>query len=195
VEGRPHDEREADLVHRARLGEVAAFEALVRDHQEIAYRAAFLVLGDGDEAADAAQEGFVKAYRALDRFREGLPFRPWLLRIVVNEARNRRRAAGRRAALALRAEGAEPPATSQPSAEASAIRGERRRELLAAVNRLNADDRLVLALRYFLERTDAEAAAILAVPPATFRTRLFRARERLRRLLAAEAGAEGWTDG
>lgn len=182
-------------MRRARVGEVEAFEALVRDFQEIAYRTAFLVLGDGDEAADAAQEGFMKAYRALDRFREGLPFRPWLLRIVVNEARNRRRAAGRRAALALRAEAGEAASASHPSAEASAIRGERRRIVLDAVNRLNAEDRLVISLRYFLERTDAEAAAILAVPPATFRTRLFRARDRLRRLLAADTGAEGLTDG
>src|SRR5204863_9243775 len=81
----------------------AAYAELVREHQHVAFRAAYLVTGSAAEAEDAAQEGFVKAWLALPQFREGAPFRPWLLAIVVNEARNRRRHAGRQAALALRA--------------------------------------------------------------------------------------------
>src|ERR671938_805710 len=92
---------ETKLAERARAGDTAAYERLVRMHQAVAFRAAYLVTGDAPEAEDATQEAFVKAYRALDRFRPGAPFRPWLLAIVTNEARNRRRSAGRRAKLNL----------------------------------------------------------------------------------------------
>src|SRR5918992_1106220 len=100
VVSRPQDESE--LVERARRGDERAYEELVRQHQGIAFRTAYLVAGDAGDAEEAAQEGFVKAYRALGRFRRGAPFRPWLLQIVANEARNRRRSSGRRAGLAAR---------------------------------------------------------------------------------------------
>src|SRR5204862_2800115 len=92
----------AGALERALGGDASAYAELVREHQQVAFRAAFLVTGSAADAENAAQEGFVKAWRALDRFRRGAPFRPWLLAIVVNEARNRRRQAGRQAALALR---------------------------------------------------------------------------------------------
>ena len=81
---------------------MAAYETLVRRYQDVALRTAHLVAPEAD-AADAAQDAFIKAYAALPRFRDGAPFRPWLLRIVVNESRNRRRSADRRANLAVRA--------------------------------------------------------------------------------------------
>ena len=90
-------------MERARRGDEDAYEELVRAHQGIAFRTAYLLAGNAADAEEAAQDGFVKAYRALGRFRAGSPFRPWLLQIVANEARNRRRSSGRRAALALRA--------------------------------------------------------------------------------------------
>ena len=93
----------------------------------------------------------MKAYRALDRFREGVPFRPWLLRIVGNTARNRRRSTRRQLGLRLRAEAAAPIGASAPSPEADLLREERRRELLDAINGLSADDRLVIGARYFLD--------------------------------------------
>jgi RNA polymerase sigma-70 factor (ECF subfamily) len=96
---------EAELIARAKRGDAAAYEELVRTYQGIAFRTAWLVAGNAADAEEAAQDGFVKAYRALWRFRAGAPFKPWLLRIVTNEAHNRRRAAGRREALALRASG------------------------------------------------------------------------------------------
>ncbi|MBD0323985.1 MAG: hypothetical protein ICV72_11460, partial [Aldersonia sp.] len=83
------------MVALARGGDTSAYEALVRRHQSVAQRAAWLVTGSAEDAADATQEGFVKAWQALARFREGAEFRPWLLRIVVNTARNRRRSAWR----------------------------------------------------------------------------------------------------
>ena len=94
---------EDELVERARGGDAAAFAALVRDHEEIAFRTAYLIARNAADAEDAAQVGLTKAWRALPRFRRGAPFRPWLLAIVANEARNRRRAEGRREGLALRA--------------------------------------------------------------------------------------------
>jgi len=72
-------------------------------YQDLAWRTAYLIVGDAAEAEDATQEVFMRAFDALTRFRPGAPFRPWLLRIVVNEARNRRRASTRRRALAVRA--------------------------------------------------------------------------------------------
>ena len=88
VEGRPLEE--AELIERARRGEVVAYEELVLRYQDVAIRTAYLIAPDSD-AEDAAQEAFVKAWSALPRFRAGSPFRPWLLRIVANEASNRRR--------------------------------------------------------------------------------------------------------
>jgi RNA polymerase sigma factor (sigma-70 family) len=83
------------LVRRARDGDVHAYEQLIRRYAPIAHRTAVLLAGA--DADDAVQEAFVKAYLALDRYREDAPFRPWLLRIVANEARNRRRAEHRSA--------------------------------------------------------------------------------------------------
>ena len=98
------------------------------------------------------------------RFRRGAEFRPWLLRIVVNEAHNRRRSAQRRESLALRAAFADvPPGDAVPSPEATALDQEQRQELLDAVNRLDERDRDVLACRYFLELSERETAEVLGV--------------------------------
>ena len=99
----PPARSEAELIELARRGDGDAYVALLRLHQDVAFRTAYLMLDSAEEAEDVAQEAFVKAFRALGRFRAGKPFRPWLLRIVANEARNHRRSAGRRGALALRA--------------------------------------------------------------------------------------------
>ena len=179
MEGRPP--AETDLVERAKRGDVQAYEEIVRAHQGIAFRTAYLVAGDATDAEDATQEAFVKAYRALGRFRSGAPFRPWLLEIVANEARNRRRSAGRRARLALRTQ-AEPDASggAAPSPEATVLGAERRETLLAAVNELREEERLVIACRYFLDLSEAETAATLGIRQGTVKSRTSRALERLR---------------
>jgi RNA polymerase sigma factor (sigma-70 family) len=176
VEDRPPPE--PALIARARRGDTDAQRRLVELHQAIAFRTAYLVLGDAAEAEDATQEAFVKALGTLDRFRDGSPFRPWLLAIVGNAARNRRRSAGRREGLRLRAE-ADLVDRRAPSAEAMALINERRRELLAAIDRLPDDDRLVITARYFLELPEAEIASLAGVAPGTVKSRLFRARARL----------------
>ena len=151
-------------------------------HQAIAFRVALVAAGDRGDAEEAVQDGFVKAYRALGRFREGAPFRPWLLRIVSNEARNRRRSSGRRAGLALRAAAAA-SGDAAPSPEAAALSHERRDELFAALGSLDERDRAVLVHRFLLELGEEETAAALGVRRGTVKSRTARALERLRAVL------------
>ena len=160
-----------------------AYEELVRRYRDVAVRTATIV-GGADDAEDAAQDAFVKAYRALGRFRTGSPFRPWLLRIVANEARNRRRSAGRRLTLAVRAAEDRPPDGAAPSPEAAVLDHERRTQLADALGRLRDEDREVIGARYLLELNEAEAAALLGVPKGTVKSRLSRALGRLRVVLA-----------
>jgi RNA polymerase sigma-70 factor (ECF subfamily) len=150
-------------------------------HQEIAFRAAYLVTGSAAEAEDAAQDGFVKAWQALPRFRRGAPFRPWLLAIVTNEARNRRRRAGRQAALALRAVEPEPAGIE----ESTAARADHER-VLRIVGGLSEEHRLVIGYRYFLDLSEEETAEALGVPRGTVKSRLARALERLREQMEVE---------
>jgi RNA polymerase sigma-70 factor (ECF subfamily) len=178
VVGRPLDETE--LVERARRGDDRAYEVLVERYQSIAFRTAYLVTRSAEDAEDAAQDGFVKAYYALGRFRRGAPFRPWLLRIVTNEARNRRRSAGRREGLALRAAGEQVSGDAAPSPETNAVTAERRAALLAVLEELREEDRLVIGCRYFLELSEEETAAALGLRRGTVKSRLSRALGRLR---------------
>jgi RNA polymerase sigma factor (sigma-70 family) len=184
VEGRPLDDTE--LVERARKGEVNAYEALVQQYQELAFRVAYQVTGNAADAEDAAQEAFVNAYYALGRFRAGAPFRPWLLRIVANEARNRRSSAHRRTALAERALAVQSSGEAAPSPETAAEADEFRTTLITTLRRLRDDDRLVLAYRLFFDLSEAEMATALDCPRGTVKSRLSRALARLRAALPAD---------
>ena len=192
MEGRPLED--AELIERARAGEVMAYEELVRRHQDVAVRTAYVIAPDSD-AEDAAQEAFVKAYAALGRFHAGAPFRPWLLRIVANEARNRRRSAGRRTGLALRAAEDRRPGDAAPSPESAVLAHETRATLLGAVNRLRPEDREVIGARYFLDLSEAETAETLGIARGTVKSRLSRALGRLRTELARDEGGTGRDDG
>ncbi len=152
----------------------------MRAHQGIAFRTAFLIARDSADAEEAAQDGFVKAYRALGRFRRGAPFRPWLLQIVANEARNRRRSAGRRANLALRLVDEARPGDAVPSPEAALLSDERRAELLAAVEGLREEERLVVSCRFFLGLSEDETAQTLGLKLGTVKSRTSRALAQLR---------------
>lgn len=178
MEDRPPSD--AALAERARNGDEHAFEDLVRMYQAIAFRTAYLLTGSAAEAEEAAHVGFVKAWQALPRFRRGAEFRPWLLRIVVNEAHNRRRAAGRRDALARRAVAEDASGDAVPSPEAAVLAADRRDALLAVVNALDDRDRDVLACRYFLELSEEETAQVLGVRRGTVKSRTARALARLR---------------
>jgi RNA polymerase sigma-70 factor (ECF subfamily) len=139
-----------------------------------------MITGDATEAEDAAQSAFVKAYFALGRFRSGAPFRPWLLQIVANEARNRRRSAGRRANLALRLADEARPGDAVPSPEAELLSADRRAELLAAVERLREEERLVVSCRFFLGLSEDETAQTLGLKLGTVKSRTSRALAQLR---------------
>jgi RNA polymerase sigma factor (sigma-70 family) len=178
---------QGELVERARGGDGAAFGALVRDHEELAFRTAYLITRNAADAEDAAQAALVKAFYALPRFRREAPLRPWLLAIVANEARNRRRGGGRREALALRAAHELPSGDSAQSPEGRLLAAEQRAELLAALEALGEDDRLVLSCRYLLELSEAETADVLSVPRGTVKSRTSRALERLRAQLEVTA--------
>ncbi|HSH32569.1 MAG TPA: sigma-70 family RNA polymerase sigma factor, partial [Actinomycetota bacterium] len=142
--GRPSED--AELTARARDGDVAAYEELVTRYQALAFRVAWLVVRHRGEAEDAVQDAFVKAYYALPRFRPEAPFRPWLLRIVANEARNRGRSTRRHDRLTLRVAAADRP-TDAPSPEGAALARDDAERLTAGLERLPERDRLVIAYR------------------------------------------------
>jgi RNA polymerase sigma-70 factor (ECF subfamily) len=176
-----------------RAGDRDAYAELVRRHAPVALRTARL-LGAGADAEDVVQEAFVKAYGALDRFREGAPFRPWLLRIVANEIRNLHRSSGRRAARERSAwERTEPllvlPASDDPAA--SALSEERRTALVRGLAALSEPHRQVVTCRYLLDLDEAETAAVLGWPAGTVKSRLHRALARLQAVLAAEGTEVG----
>jgi RNA polymerase sigma-70 factor (ECF subfamily) len=170
---------DGDLVERAAAGDGEAYAQLVRPHEHVAYRVAVAVAGA--DAQEAVQNAHLKAYRSLARFRPGAPFRPWLLRIVVNEAHNVRRSAQRHERLAERAAERHEPATA--SADEAVAAGEEVEAVLGALMRLSDADRLAIALRYFAELPDAEAAELAGTSTGAFRVRLLRARRRLEELL------------
>jgi RNA polymerase sigma-70 factor (ECF subfamily) len=171
---------DADLIARAQRGDDDAYGMLVQRYQTIAFRTAWLVCGDAAEAEDVAQEAFLKAHAALGRFRSGAPWRPWLLRIVANEARNRRRSAGRRTHLAGRVAGLAEAGAADPGPEAAVLAGEERNALVRALGHLDADQRSVVVLRYVLDLSEAECAAVLGCRPGTVKSRASRGLARLR---------------
>ncbi len=182
------------LVRRAQAGDAEAYGELVTRHQGAAFRVAYVLLGSAADAEDAAQEGFVRAYLALHRFRTGEPFRPWLLEIVGNEARNRRRARGRREGLAERAiaavRGSHAGPAAAPAPELEALAGETQAEVRSALATLDDGERLVVTCRYLLGLSEAETAAALGIPAGTVKSRLHRALRRLRDRLEPAGVAE-----
>jgi RNA polymerase sigma factor (sigma-70 family) len=189
VEGHPLDDTESDLVARAQGGDLAAFEEIVRRYQELAFRVAYTIVGSVDDAEDAAQEGFVRAYRALGRFHRGEPLRPWLVTIVANAARTRGAVAARHPTLTLDAASAFALDDAAQSPEVEALAQEQRRELLRAVSSLRLDDQHVIACRYFLDLSEGETAALLGCARGTVKSRLSRALGRLRLHLQPTGGA------
>ena len=170
LERTPRERRDGALVRDAQRGSEEALEQLFRRHWRRAHRAAYLVIGDPAAAEDVAQESFLAAIRALDRFDRRRPFGPWLHRITVNRAIDYSRA------RALRAESALSAATDRAAPD----RGEISDELLAALQALGAEQRAVVVLRYVLEYTPGEIGEMLGLPRGTVNSRMRRALDRLR---------------
>lgn len=176
---------ESNLVLQAQQGDAAAWETLVQHHQKAVFRLAYLLLGNGDDAGDVAQEVFVRTFRSLHRFDVERPLRPWLLRITANLASNHRRTIGRylvawQRLIRLTPEQAvaEAPDKILPSDDSQAV--------WQATRRLGRVDQEVIYLRYFLELSTDETAAAMGVAPGTVKSRLNRALQRLRHLIERE---------
>jgi RNA polymerase sigma-70 factor, ECF subfamily len=148
-------------IRGAQRGSVSDLEALYREHWSRAYRAAYLVVHDAAAAEDIAQEAFLAAVRALDRFDRRRPFGPWLHRIAINRAIDWARAAKLRA----EAEEQDVPAPDRPDPDA---------RMLPALASLDPDHRAVIVLRYLLEYTPGEIAELLGLPRGTVNSRLRR---------------------
>jgi RNA polymerase sigma-70 factor, ECF subfamily len=182
------DAEENRLIARCLAGEVEAFRPLVQRYQRLAFSVAFRMLGSRADAEDIAQQAFVDAFNALERFRgEGRThaFSTWLLRIAVNRSKDilksRRRTEepldrdvpGGEAAFAY----------DPPTPEANASRGERRERLEAALLELPTKYREVLILRDAEDLSYEEIRAILQLPLTTLKIRVIRARAMLRDLI------------
>lgn len=178
----PIDDAETRLARRASDGDPAAFGELVAQHSTSARRVATVVLGTTDGAADAVQTATLRAWRARDRIDPGRGFRAWYLRIVANTARNDRRARSRRVALAVKAGALPAPDVSTP--DVAAVTAAEREIVVRGLNRLSAEDRLVVALRFFEDLSQADIARVLDCPVGTAKSRLSRALSRLRHVLA-----------
>ncbi|MFJ5835637.1 RNA polymerase sigma factor [Streptomyces shenzhenensis] len=184
---------EAAVIARVRAGEPEAYAELVRAHTGIALRAA-AALGAGADAEDVVQQAFVKAYCALGRFKDGAAFRPWLLSIVANETRNTVRTAARQRTLAGREAAfvaAEPLIPESADPAVATLRTERRAALLAALDQLSEEHRLVVTYRYLLEMDEPETTEALGWPRGTVKSRLNRALRKLGRLLPEFEPREG----
>ncbi len=171
-----------------RSGDRAAFAILVRRHGGIARRTAAM-LGAGADTDDVVQEAFVKAYRALGSFRVDARFRPWLLRIVANETRNARRAAGRRAARESAGALLLPP-LADPGADDTAHTQEDLEQFRVQVMSLPEPQRLVIACRFLLDLDEAQTAQVLGLSRGTVKSRTHRGLARLRDALAGQFAEE-----
>jgi RNA polymerase sigma-70 factor, ECF subfamily len=162
------------LVARARGGDTRAAEELAERHVRAAWRAAYAVTGRRDLADDAVQDGFERAFEALDRFDLSRPFAPWLVRIVVNRA------------LTLVTRTA-PSVEFDETVHGVSEGAEAAREVVDALMRLDPDRRAVVVLRVVVGLSPDETAAALDVPVGTVHSRLHRALADLRRALEVTA--------
>lgn len=174
---------EQDLIVSAQRGDIQAYEQLVQQYEEIAFRVAYLITHDEHEAADAAQDAFLRAYRALGSFKRGQPLRPWLLRVVANTALNRIQAAQRRDRMNERYTRQVLVENGNLSIEGLAVKHEQQQRLIAAVSQLSPDQQALISLRYFLELPEAEVAAALNIPRGTVKSRLHRTLAKLRAII------------
>ncbi|HKC41048.1 MAG TPA: RNA polymerase sigma factor, partial [Gemmatimonadales bacterium] len=176
---------EADLVARTLAGERAAFGVLVERYAPQARRVARAVLGDPDEADDAAQDGFLSALVKLGQYDARRPFGPWLMRIVANAATDRRRRRQVR-----KVEPLDPGLVGGgPRPDTEAVRSELGERLRAALAELPARRRTAVVLFDVEGYSHAEIAEMLGIPEGTVRSEVFHARRRLRALLADWKGA------
>lgn len=179
-------ETDSALIEAARNGDVESYGRLVERYEGVAHRTAYM-LGAGDDVADVVQDAFMKAYAALGRFTIGNPFRPWLLKIVANETRNRWRWYSRHRTVPLDVLGDDPRQASVRSPQEIAENQETSRTVRDAVNALPARQREVVICRYLLDLSEQETAQVLNIPAGTVKSRLSRGLGALEQALTASA--------
>jgi RNA polymerase sigma-70 factor (ECF subfamily) len=177
---------ETFLLARARQGELSAFEEVVRRYQRRVYATALRIVRSHDVADDVAQEAFVKAWRALDRFDTSRPFGPWVCRIAANLAVNHVRSPRAREEGLPDGHLETPAGAADPLGQV--LEQEAARVLDEAVAALPLEQRAVFVLRAVEEMSYDEIAEALGLQPGTVMSRLFRARERLARALRPYLG-------
>ena len=176
---------ETELIQQACQGDQAAWSTLLRMHYQAVYRLAYLFMANGDDAADVTQDVFVRTFRTLDRLDPTLPLRPWLLRVTTNLARNRHRDIKRYVAALTRWWSESPEPVEPPPGDLFQQQWEAR-TLWLATRRLKRTDQEIIYLRYFLELSVDETAAVAEIAPGTVKSRLHRALSRLRRVIERE---------
>ncbi|HKP88080.1 MAG TPA: sigma-70 family RNA polymerase sigma factor [Blastocatellia bacterium] len=182
---------EPGLIARLRAGDLTAFEELVAHFERPVYSLCLRLLGDAEEARDAAQETFLKVYRGLSGFRAESGLKTWIYRIAINQAMNQQRWWRRRhrdETLSLdlsRGDGDITLGGSLPaksvSPEAQAIASERERRIMRALREIKKEYRVALVLREIEELSYEEIAETLMVSIGTVKSRIARGREELRR--------------
>lgn len=173
------------LIARSAGGDLAAYSELVGRYQQHALRVAAAIVGPA-AAEDATQDAFVRAFAALGRFDRSKPFRPWVMTIVANTARNQRRAA-RRWERSVATGGRVHLAGEVSTPEALVVQRSEDDALLAALSRLPRAQRDVVACRYLMDLTEEETATLLRIPRGTVKSRLARALARLEQTLTRES--------
>ncbi len=176
-------------VRAARQGDADAFNQLVERYETVAYNVALRAVGNAEDAADATQEAFISAYRAIAEFRGG-SFKAWLLRIVVNACHDQHRRQQRRPATSMDAmveEAGEAPWADPdaPDPEAIVLTKETRRIIEAVLAELPDEQRIAIALVDMQDLSYEEAAEAMRCAVGTIRSRLARGRARVREQLLA----------
>lgn len=181
---------EADLIRRCRAGETACYEPLVRAYEAPALRIALGMLGDADDARDAVQDAFVKAYQSLTRYDEGRPFAPWFFRILRNRCHDALRSRKPKVELSVLDRSREAlAADDSANPETAHERAVARERLWRALGAIADEHREVLVLKELEGFRYAEIAEILGVPEGTVASRLYHARKALKDALRAQGVA------
>ena len=182
---------EAKIISQAQQGSLSAFNQLVMAYQGTAYNVAYRVTGNREAAADACQDAFLKAYKAIKQYKGG-SFKSWLLRIVTNTCYDNLRYQSRRPATSLE-DLTENPDDHSPKLvdraelpEEHALRGELGEVIQAGINQLPEDQRIVLVLSDVQGLSYQEIAKIIDQPLGTVKSRLSRGRRRLRDFLLTQ---------
>jgi RNA polymerase sigma-70 factor (ECF subfamily) len=171
--------RDHALVERCRRGDRQALEALIREYERPVYNAAYRILGNPDDAADATQAAFLKAFENLDRYDPNYKFFSWIYRIAVNESINQRKRSSRLQPL----DEDQSVAQSGPDAEASS--GDLQRGIQDGLMALNDEYRTVIVLRHFSDLSYRQISEILEIPEKTVKSRLYSARQLMKDRLVA----------